>query len=168
MTQVNQIEGSDSTSVFERLRGKLETAGASFNVLRHAPVRTSEEAASVRGTTLSSGAKALLLNVDGEVGLFVLPADRRLDSRKLRAGLSRKNARFATPDEVLALTGLRPGAIPPFGSLFGIPTFCDPALGENETINFNAGDNAISISLPYLAFLSVEAPRILEFSEPPA
>ena len=46
-------------SVFERLEEKLTAAGAAFEVTRHAPVFTSEEAAAVRGTTLASGAKAL-------------------------------------------------------------------------------------------------------------
>ena len=58
-----------------------------------------------------------------------------------------------------------PGAIPPFGSLFGLPTFCDRRLGENEEINFNAGDHSLSISLRYADHLSVEQPERGELSE---
>ncbi len=29
---------------------------------------------------------------------------------------------------------MNPGSIPPFGSLFGLPTLCDRRLGENEVI----------------------------------
>jgi Ala-tRNA(Pro) deacylase len=168
MSETAFDHGPPAASVFERLQKRLEDAGITFSVMHHQPVRTSEEAAAVRGTSLASGAKALLLNLDGTVALFVLPANRRLASRKVRTTLSVKNVRFATTDEVLELTGLRPGSIPPFGSLFGLPTYCDPALKENETINFNAGDQAISIALPFRSFQAVEAPTMLDFSEPPS
>ncbi len=42
-----------SASVFDRLHDKLQQAGITFTVLRHAPVFTSEEAAAVRGTSLA-------------------------------------------------------------------------------------------------------------------
>ena len=150
-------------SAFEKLSEKLNQAGVPFSVLHHAPVFTSEEAAAVRGTPLSSGTKALILNLDGKIALFVLPADRKLDSKKLRSATSTRSLRFATPDEVLTITGLRPGSIPPFGSLFGLPSYCDPALAGNATINFNAGDHSISISMAYADFLRAESPQMLEF-----
>jgi Ala-tRNA(Pro) deacylase len=147
--------------VFERLQAKLTEAGAAFTVLRHAPVYTSEEAAAVRGTPLSSGAKALVVKAAEAFVLLVVPADRKLDSRKARAGLGVKSMRFATREEVEQLTGLQPGSIPPFGSLFGLPSYCDPALALNETINFNAGDHSISISLSYEEYARVERPAAL-------
>src|SRR2546423_1778318 len=119
------------STVFDRLESKLRDAGIPFSVLRHAPVYTSEDAAAVRGTPLSSGAKALVMKVGHEFALLVLPADRKADSRKVRAIFAVKSLRFATREEVEQLTGLQPGSIPPFGSIFGLPTSCDPALGEN-------------------------------------
>jgi Ala-tRNA(Pro) deacylase len=122
----------------------------------------------VRGSSLASGAKALILNLDAQPGVFVLPADRRLDSRLLRSATNTRSLRFATTEEVLALTGLRPGSIPPFGSLFGLNTYCDPALADTESINFNAGDHAISISMSYADYVATESPRLLEFSTAPS
>lgn len=151
-------------SVFERLQAKLTEAGAAFDVLRHAPVYTSEEAAAVRGTPLGSGAKALVVKAAEVFVLLVVPADRRLDSKKARAGLGVKSMRFATREEVEGLTGLQPGSIPPFGSLFGLPSYCDPALALNETINFNAGDHSVSISLRYAEYARVERPAALEMT----
>jgi Ala-tRNA(Pro) deacylase len=62
------------------------------------------------------------------------------------------------------LTGLTPGAVPPFGSLFGLPTHCDSRLGENQRINFNAGDHSISISLACADYLLVEKPILGSFT----
>jgi len=147
-------------SVFPRVEALLKSAGASFSVLHHEPVFTSEEAARVRGVELSSGAKALVCKADDEFLVFVVPADRRLDSKGVRRTLGFKRLRFANRDEVLQLTGLMPGAIPPFGSLFGLNTLCDERLGENESINFNAGDNRISVNMPYADYLLVEGPKL--------
>ena len=135
--------------------------------MEHEPVFTSEQAAAVRGTTLSSGAKALVVKIDDRLAMFVLPADRKLDSRKLRVALGVRSSRFGTTEEVLSLTQLRPGSIPPFGSLFGLVTYCDPALGANTSINFNAGDHTVSVSMSYDDYVRVESPTMLDFSTSP-
>jgi Ala-tRNA(Pro) deacylase len=153
------------SSIFERLSKELATARVSFTVLRHAPVFTSEEAAAVRGTSLASGAKALVCKADERFVLIVLPADRRLASKAVRQSAGIKSLRFATREEVETLTSLAPGSIPPFGSLFGLPTWCDELLAGQPQINFNAGDHAISITLAYADFVRVEQPRLGKYAE---
>jgi Ala-tRNA(Pro) deacylase len=150
-----------ATSVFERLHDWLKQSGVPFTVLRHEPVYTSEQAAAVRGTPLASGAKALVMKADDAFLILILPADRKLDSRKARAALGVKSLRFASREEVERLTGLQPGSIPPFGSLFGLRTCCDPDLSANASINFNAGDHAISVHMTYADYLAVEKPDLL-------
>jgi Ala-tRNA(Pro) deacylase len=147
-------------TVFERLHNWLREKSVAVTVLHHEPVYTSEQAAAVRGTSLGSGAKALIVKAGDRFVLLVLPADRKLDSRKAREQLGVKALRFATREEVEQRTGLQPGSIPPFGSLFGLPTFCDPALGENAAINFNAGDHAISIQIAYEDYIAAEKPAL--------
>jgi Ala-tRNA(Pro) deacylase len=151
-------------SVFLRVENLLKQHDASFEVLRHLPVFTSEEAAAVRGVALSTGAKAPICKVDGRFVMFVIPADRKLDSKRVRQALGIRALRFATPDELRELTGLAPGAVPPFGSLFGLPTHCDARLVENERINFNAGDHSISVPLPCTDYLQAENPSLGSFS----
>ncbi len=150
-------------SVLSRLQEFLHGAGVPFNVLRHEPVFTSEQAAAVRGTPLASGAKALIVK-GTEFVMFVLPADRKLDNRKARAALGVKALRFATREEVADLTGLQPGSIPPFGSLFKLATYCDPALADNGSINFNAGDHAVSVQMAYADYVGLEKPVLLSIT----
>jgi prolyl-tRNA editing enzyme YbaK/EbsC (Cys-tRNA(Pro) deacylase) len=148
-------------SVFDQVQARLTRAGVEFTVLRHEPVFTSEQAAAVRGVALSSGAKALILKAGGSFVMVVVPADRKLDSKKARSALGVKELRFATREEVEQITTLQPGSIPPFGSLFNLKTYCDPALAENANINFNAGDHSISIQMSYAAYVAVESPIVL-------
>ena len=151
-------------SVFLRLERLLKERGVDFGVLRHQPVFTSEEAAAVRGVALSTGAKALICKVDDRFVMLVIPADRKLDSKQVRQALGIHALRFATKEELKELTGLPPGAVPPFGSLFGLTTYCDTHLAENERTNFNAGDNSISVSLRYDDYLKVENPSLGAFT----
>ena len=72
------------STVFERLTALLEERQVQYEVLEHDPVFTSEEAAAVRGTSLASGAKALICKLDKEFVMFVMPADRRLASKRVR------------------------------------------------------------------------------------
>jgi Ala-tRNA(Pro) deacylase len=151
-------------SVCNRLQEHLKQGGIPFTVLRHEPVFTSEQAATVRRTSLASGAKALVVKAGERFVLLVLPADRKLDSRKARDALAVKALRFASKEEVQTLTGLQPGAIPPFGSLFQLPTYCDKALGDNPSINFNAGDHTISVQMTYSDYVQTEKPQMISIS----
>ncbi len=151
-------------TVFDRLCEKLNAAGVDYQVTPHAPVFTSEEAAAIRGVALQTGAKALVVKADDRFLLLIVPADRKLDSKKARSNLGVKSLRFATREEVEQLTSLQPGSIPPFGSLFGLQTACDPALASNRSINFNAGDHSISVSMTYADWATVEQPSMVELS----
>jgi Ala-tRNA(Pro) deacylase len=152
-------------SVFQRVESLLQEHGVAFQVLRHEPVYTSEEAARVRGTPLASGAKALVCKGQEGFVMFVLPADRKLDSGAVRRAKGWRKLRFASREEVMEMTGLAPGSIPPFGSLFGLPTLCDERLGENEVINFNAGEHTVSLSMRYADYVLVEKPESGVFAE---
>ena len=156
-----------SISVFDRLREFLDSHDARYEVSRHRAVFTSAEAAEVRGTSLASGAKALVCKLDDGFVMYVLPADRKLASRLARRHAQARRLRFASKDEVLELTRLEPGSIPPFGSLFDLSTLCDSALADEETINFNAGDHGISIRIAFAEYARVEQPTLGTFSESP-
>jgi Ala-tRNA(Pro) deacylase len=78
--------------------------------------------------------------------LAVLAADRKVDW-KLLAPLAGKGARLATPEELVAATGVTKGAVPPLGRLFGLRTVYDESLRAVETVNFNAGTHTDSISM---------------------
>lgn len=149
-----------ANTVFDRLIDLLGAKSIPYDVLRHAPVFTSEEAAAIRGTPLASGAKALICKADEKFLMVILPADRKLASKLVRKAAGAKSLRFASREEVEQLTGLAPGSIPPFGSLFSLPSWCDQRLAEQQRINFNAGDHSISISMAYTDYLTAEKPQL--------
>jgi Ala-tRNA(Pro) deacylase len=152
------------TSVTERLARWLTDAGVAFEILEHAPVRTSEEAARVRGTPLEDGAKALVVRAEERYVHVVLPAHRRADNAALRAILGTRKLRFATPEELAGLTGCAPGAVPPFGNLFGLPVLVDEELAGRERIAFNAGSTTVSITMRAGDFVRLSAATVCRFA----
>jgi prolyl-tRNA editing enzyme YbaK/EbsC (Cys-tRNA(Pro) deacylase) len=152
-------------AVLDSIRRLLTDAGVPFREVQHAPTFTSEESAKARGEELRNGGKALLLKTDDVFRLFVLPADRKLDSSAVKQHFGVKKTRFATADELKQLTGLVPGSIPPFGPpVLPFELYVDDAIRENERIAFNAGSLTDSIVLTTTAYLAVAKPTVFAFS----
>jgi Ala-tRNA(Pro) deacylase len=142
----------------------LEREGVEFRLSHHEPVTTSVEAAAVRGVDLSSGAKAMLVKGRAGFVLAVLAADRKVDWKRLAPLAGGKGARFADDDELREATGLTKGAVPPFGTLFGLRTLYDESLLEVETVNFNAGTHSDSVSMLRDDMVRVGGGEVADFS----
>jgi Ala-tRNA(Pro) deacylase len=156
-----------SDSVLSRIRDWLTAQSVPFREVRHEPTRTSEESAKARGEPLHHGGKALLLKGDGDFGLFVLPADRQLDSNAVRQQFGWKKLRFATPEELQQLTGLVPGSVPPFGPpILPFELNVDEQILQHERIAFNAGSLTDSMILAVPDYLRVAQPaRVFRFAK---
>jgi Ala-tRNA(Pro) deacylase len=153
------------SEVLEAVRRLLESAGVAFVEKQHEPTYTSEESARARGEPLKVGAKALVIKADGVYRLFVLPADRRVDSAAIKRHLGVKKLRFADAAELLELTGLVPGCVPPFGPpVLELPLVADPALLANEKIAFNAGSLTTSVIMASADYERVSQAQWLSFS----
>ncbi|TXT34284.1 MAG: hypothetical protein FD138_1703, partial [Planctomycetota bacterium] len=143
------------SEILPAIRSLLTEAGISFREVHHEPTRTSEESAKARGEELRIGGKALLMKGDDEFRLFVLPADRKLDSGAIRREFGWKKLRFATPEELLERTGLVPGCVPPFGPpILPFELCLDQAATQNPRIAFNAGSLTDSIILAMSDYLA--------------
>jgi Ala-tRNA(Pro) deacylase len=153
------------SAVLEAVRGLLTGAGVAFVEKQHEPTHTSEESARARGEPLKIGAKALVIKTDGVYRLFVLPADRRVDSQAIKRALGVKKLRFADATELLELTGLVPGSVPPFGpGVLELPLVADPALLENEKIAFNAGSLTTSVIMASADYARVSGAQWVSFT----
>lgn len=152
-------------TVYERIIGLLNQNNISYKTFEHESVRTSEEAAKVRGVDISRGAKSLVFLADGKPLLFVLGGDKRLDVRKVKDTLGIKDLRMATHKQVLELTGVEVGGVPPVGNVVGLPTYIDTLFVEqNEIMDFNAGDRRRSIEMKVKDYLRFVNPEIIELS----
>lgn len=141
-----------------------------YTLYEHAPVYTSEEASRVRNVELKTGVKAMLVREKGPEANFLLAdiaADRRIDFTKLEALAKVKHFRFATREEVLAQTKCEPGSVHPIGRLFGIPTYLDNTVLDNQFVNFNIGMLTKSVKIRSQDLLKAIEPNLIsDFSKP--
>jgi len=158
---------AERTEVTERVEAFLRASGVPFRLYAHPPAFTSEESARVRGTAPEEGAKALVIKAGEEFYLAVISGVRRADNRALRRILGTRVARFATEEELLRLTGCRPGAVPPLGNLFGLPMLMDESLRRCEHVSFNAGSNSWSVTMRREDLERVVQPRVCAFAAEP-
>ncbi len=152
-------------AILDSIRSWLQRESAPFREVHHEPTRTSEESARARGEELKVGGKALLIKVDAEFRLFVISAERKLDSGAIRSHFGAKKTRFASPEELLDLTGLVPGCVPPFGApILPFPLYADTSVFESQRIAFNAGSLTDSIILGIDDYRRLANPEVFTFS----
>ena len=156
----------NSTDVLARIREFLNSSGVPFVEKQHAPTFTSEESALARGEPLSIGAKALVMKTDEVYRLFVLPADRKVDSQAIKRSLGIKKLRFADAGELAEVSGLVPGSVPPFGPpILPLELTADPALRDQDRIAFNAGSLTTSIVMASADYQRVAGAKWLPMSK---
>lgn len=133
-----------SETEFAKIVSLLDAADAKYEVFEHEAVRTSEEAAAVRGSALKEGVKALLVKFKRKGKEFYavldIPADRKLDFAKAQKVLQAEGeVKFAKLEEVEEKTGCEAGGVPPLGHKNKLALLVDPRIFENEQLEFNAG-----------------------------
>lgn len=152
-------------SVFEQICLYLKQHGVPYRTVHHGPTTTSAASAAARGEDVSIGGKAIVMKIDDGFHLFVLSAALKIDSKKIKRHFSAKSIRFASADELKALTGLVPGSVPPFGKpILNVPLFVDPSVFRNDDIAFNAGTLTDSIIMKAAEYRKISDPVIFEFS----
>ena len=100
----------------------VQTALDQFNLDIHIryfenSTATSQLAADEIGCELGQIAKSICFVVDDKPVAVIASGDQRMDDRKIAAllGVSRKQVKFATPEQCIDLIGYAPGGVPPLG-----------------------------------------------------
>ena len=140
----------------------FKTEGVEYKLYEHEPVYTSEQASKVRGVDQKTGVKAMVLKSRDHFVLADVAADRRLDFRKLEKLLQVKKFEFATKAEVIVRTGCEAGSVHPLGWLFGLDTYLDQSVLENDYVNFNIGLLTKSVRISKDDFVRILIPKLID------
>jgi len=151
---------------FKQVKELLDRSGIAYEVSEHTPVYTSEEAANVRGVELETGVKALVFKTEqGRFVLGLIAADRKMNVKKLAKIAGIRKLELASPQDVLKVTGCEVGSVHPFGNLFGLTTYMDGSVLENNSVNFNAGLHTVSVYMKAKDLVKAIKPVVSEFSK---
>jgi len=148
-------------SIPAKLARFLEESKIPFKADTHPEVYTAQQAAQAAHVPGRAFAKAVIVNVDGTLRMAVLPATDRVDLRRLQECLAAKKVRLASESEFAPVFGdCDIGAMPIFGSVYGIPVLVAKELTENSEIAFTAGTHRDVMRVQTKDFLAAEKPKI--------
>jgi Ala-tRNA(Pro) deacylase len=140
----------------------LTERGVELEVVPHRRAFTSLQEARAVGVAADEVVKTVALWTGGKYALAVVPASRRLDLRLVREALEDPAARLATEAELVAdFPGYELGALPPLGSLLGVPLLVDPAVLDHEVVVFAAGTEVESVQAVTAALFRDEPVAVL-------
>ena len=152
----------------------LEKGKVKYEILKHRTVYTAfDKAKTLKRGPLAGGwrvgrspekmvGKTLILKTDGKLAMVLIPANKNLDLQKFkklakalpaaclpdRQGRQVKKIDFASERLIKnKFKGVKVGAIPPFGNLWGLRTFIDNFLMREKEIILNSGDYNFSIKI---------------------
>ena len=153
----------------ERLEEFFRERGVKYQVVTHPEVYTAQEVAAVEHVSGFDVAKVVVASADGKLVLIVLPAPHRVDLDKVKRALGATQARLAREEEFgPAFADCEVGAMPPFGSLYGVPVFVDRALTDDPRIVFRAGTHRETMTVAYADLERLEQPKVGDYATRPA
>jgi len=140
-----------------------------YTTIFHSLAYTAQGIAALTHTPGEEMAKTVIVKIDDELAMAVLPASCHVDLAMLRAGTAAKMISLAHETEFMdQFPGCEVGAMPPFGNLYGMLVFVDQSLTTDEEIAFNAGSHRELMRLAYADFARLVQPTILRFALPRA
>ena len=100
---------------------------------------TSVQAAEALGVPVAEVVKSLVFLVDGRPVLALVSGDATVDADALARAMGGTGATLARGRDVRAMTGYRPGAVPPCGLATPLPVAADPGVFVTETVYCGGG-----------------------------
>ena len=148
-----------------QLRKLLEENDVEFKTIAHSQAFTAQEIAAAAHVPGKEMAKTVMVKLDGELAMAVLPATDQLSTSRLAKATGARNVEVATENEFAdRFPDCEVGAMPPFGKLWGLTVFVDERLREDEQIAFNAGTHTELVKLSYADFERLENPVVARLS----
>jgi Ala-tRNA(Pro) deacylase len=149
----------------EKLKAYLDRNNIRYMTIQHSVAYTAPEIAAMAHVPGKELAKTVIIKIDGELAMAVLPASFRIDFDSLKDLLDNKNVEMASETEFESkFPDCELGAMPPFGNLYDLDVYVAESLAEDEEITFNACSHRELIRLPYEDFEKLVQPKVLRFS----
>lgn len=148
-----------------RLETYLRNQDVSFNKIVHHKTYTAQRTAADAHISGKEIAKTVIMKLDGEMCMVVLPGDMQVDINLLKESTGAKEIRLATENEFKDMfENCEVGAMPPFGNLYDMPVYVAEVLKEEVFIAFNAGTHSLLIQMKYADFERLVQPTIMKLT----
>ena len=142
-----------------------EALGLSFEVVRHGPVRSLEEAAAARGVTPAQVVKTMVVRVaDGDYRFVLVSGDREIAWPKLRAVLGVSRLSMPSAEVALEVTGYVRGTITPLGSTTAWPVVADASM--TGTVSLGGGAHGVALTVDAAELTTALGATVADVTDP--
>jgi len=149
----------------QRLKEFLDSNKVKYVAISHSQAFTAQEIAASAHIPGRQLAKTVMVTLDGDMAMAVLPATDHVDLRLLKKAAGAKKAKLAGEREFKDLfPDCEIGAMPPFGNLYDLEVYVAASLAQGEEIAFNAGSHTELIRMAYADFERLVKPKVAELS----
>jgi Ala-tRNA(Pro) deacylase len=150
-----------------KVKQYLDTTGVAYIGHPHRPAYTSQEIAQSAHIPGREMVKSVILKADDDrLIMAVLSANDAADLDILREEIGCNDLRLASETEFVdAFPTCQLGAMPAFGNIFDLPTYCDTNLSQNREIEFNAGTHDETIRIRFDDYKRLVNPTMLHFAQ---
>jgi Ala-tRNA(Pro) deacylase len=145
------------------LKRFLDSRGVKYVSIQHSPAYTAPEVAASARIAGGDFAKTVIVRIDGQMAMVVVPAHRKIVLSDLRDLLLSDKVELAAEDEFEdRFPDCEVGAMPPFGNLYDLPVYIDTSLTGHPEIAFNAGSHREVIKMAWDDFARLVHPIVMD------
>jgi Ala-tRNA(Pro) deacylase len=144
----------------------LEEQHCPFAVMEHPTTYTAQEMAHALHVPGREVAKTVLLQTDADdFVVAVLPAYKQVDLRRVSNLFGGCQVSLAREEDINShCPDCEPGALPPFGSRYGMKTVVDESLAQDEAIVFEGNSHHEAIQMRFDSFHRLEKPMVAQIA----
>lgn len=145
-----------------KLTDYLDKNSIKYVIVQHSKAFTAQEVAASAHIPGRQMTKPVIVNVDGDLKMVVLPSTHDVDFDTLKDTLNVSEAELASEDDFEKMfPDCELGAMPPFGNLYDIDTIVSESLTGDVEIAFNAGSHNEIIKMDYRDYETLVEPEIM-------
>ena len=138
----------------------LDGNKVSYEVLQHPEAVTAQRIAQAEHVKGRHHAKVVMVKSGDQHLMMVLPADHQIDLEKVEKAIDKAVSLGKEEEFTTLFSDCAIGAMPPFGNLYGLPTYVDQSLAEQDYIVFEAGTHADAIKMSYRDYEKIVKPKV--------
>jgi Ala-tRNA(Pro) deacylase len=148
----------------QRLISYLNEKKIRYDIVHHPEAFTAQTIAAAEHVKGRHHAKVVMVKSENDHLMTVLSSNGRVDLEKLERAVGRPVTLEPEPEFKSLFPDCAPGTMPPFGNLYGLPTYVDRALTKEDFIVFEAGTHTDAIRLQYKDYERAVNPFVEDFA----
>ncbi len=148
-----------------RLKEFLEENEIKFVTISHSQAFTAQQIAAAAHVPGKEMAKAVMVKLDGELAMVVLPATHQVSIPRLKEATGAGEVELASDVSSRTVFPIaRSGRCPPFGNLWVLTVFVEERFRADGQIAFNAASHTELVKLSYAHYERLVDPVVARLS----